>query len=830
MEHIGFESPVLRTDAAINNQIKPMDDHAIILAHLGETDPSKDLWRAQLYEKPLDLSYKEVSDIPESILPKVKHYSTVILSNTNITRLPKTLPDFTQISTLDMSRCHMKELSPAIGSLTELRYLILDHNELSFLPETIGKLTKLLELNVAYNNLRELPGTYGFLSSLKFLNLSHNELTALPTEIGKLQNLESIIASHNQIRVVNPSIGSMSKLWSIILSHNPVERVPSTLVKIIPRLSVLDLEFTPLYDHVFSQKKNKFQSIAEYLFSLPTDITVSLSTFTRDMRNILNSPTFSDMKFKHGEQIYNGHRCIISARLHRVKSDLLCMEQNIMETMKTKDCIITIKDSVPAGVFDAILSYLYVADVTKVETIKDYIMEIPKGSTAEQLLAADLGALLKSGDFSDISFTVDTQEVKGHKCILAATCKTLSTFFTGEWKEARESTANLGGFSVEAVGSFFEYLYAGNCDINGENVMELLAVADMFHVDRLKEQCEYLLVDGIDEENLLLIYEAAERQNAHQLIENCAYFASRNYSREAYNALPQRLRTVAHDLVARTKQLSETMKSTSVGYSVVHKTEEERNQTKYSRIDETSPTASNDWGKLKGYNIKDPSEVLPSGKEETDKFLEKVMRDLNDPLPARNKYKAPRKRILDEMEQDMPQLFMGMNAGQGMEMGMNMNAPMGMGMNGQMGMNMNAPIGTGMNGKQGLGNVNKTGIPTPPNFSAETLPENPTPIPSEPTPIFSLNDNPFQAQFGFGQETVSNTLSTSPSTEPNMFAFSFSASPSKNELGNSPSRTRSPNKSGKKSPRKNGSESIFGDNEKEKSMEQLLSRLNFNEQ
>jgi hypothetical protein len=35
----------------------------------------------------------------------------------------------------------------------------------------------------------------------------------------------------------------------------------------------------------------------------------------------------------------------------------------------------------------------------------DYIMEIPKGSTAEQLLAADLGALLKSGDFSDISFT-----------------------------------------------------------------------------------------------------------------------------------------------------------------------------------------------------------------------------------------------------------------------------------------------------------------------------------------------------------------------------------------------------------------------------------------
>lgn len=88
------------------------------------------------------------------------------------------------------------------------------------------------------------------------------------------------------------------------------------------------------------------------------------------MRNILNSPTFSDLKFKHGEQIYNGHRCIVSARLHRVKSDLLCMESDIMDTMKTKDSIINIKDSVPASVFEAILAYLYVADVTNLETLK----------------------------------------------------------------------------------------------------------------------------------------------------------------------------------------------------------------------------------------------------------------------------------------------------------------------------------------------------------------------------------------------------------------------------------------------------------------------------
>lgn len=70
---------------------------------------------------------------------------------------------------------------------------------------------------------------------------------------------------------VNPSIGSMSNLWSINLSHNPLERVPSTLIKIIPRLRMMEFDNTPLYDHVFNsaENKNRFASVAEYLFSLP---------------------------------------------------------------------------------------------------------------------------------------------------------------------------------------------------------------------------------------------------------------------------------------------------------------------------------------------------------------------------------------------------------------------------------------------------------------------------------------------------------------------------------------------------------------------------------
>eukprot|EP00029_Vermamoeba_vermiformis_P011500 TRINITY_DN6338_c0_g1_i1.p1 TRINITY_DN6338_c0_g1~~TRINITY_DN6338_c0_g1_i1.p1 ORF type:complete len:591 (-),score=141.30 TRINITY_DN6338_c0_g1_i1:746-2326(-) len=465
------------------------------------------------------------------------------------------------------------------------------------------------------------------------------------------------MATHNQIREVNPSIGSMSKLWSINLSHNPVERVPSTLVKIIPRLSVMDFDNTPLYDHVFNSKanKNKFQSVAEYLFSLPADIIVSISTFTRDMRNILNSPTFSDMKFKHGEQIYNGHRCIVSARLQRVRSDLLWTEPNIIEAMKTKDCIITIKDSVPSNIFEAVLAYLYVADVTNFEAIKDYITDRPRGSAAEKTLAEDLSALRKSSDFSDISFTVDSKEVKGHKCILAATCKTLSTFFTGEWKEARESTANLGGFSFEAVQSFFEYLYAGDCEVNGENVMELLAVADAFNVDRLKELCEKLLVEGIDEENLMLIYEAAEQHNAHQLIENCAYFAceSKHYPEEAFKKLPRKLREVAKELKSRTKQMREQMQAVSHKTSVVHKTEADRIQEVQMWKEANQLKQSSEWGKLQGYNIKDPSEVLPSGKEETEIFLAQVMKKLQDSDSPTQKYRAPKKaKFLNDAEYD----------------------------------------------------------------------------------------------------------------------------------------------------------------------------------
>ena len=76
------------------------------------------------------------------------------------------------------------------------------------------------------------------------------------------------------------------------------------------------------------------------------------------------------MKFKHGDKIYNGHRCVVSARLHRVRSDLLWNEASVIDVMKTKDCIITVKDSVPTNVFEAVLAYLYVAEVTDFEAIK----------------------------------------------------------------------------------------------------------------------------------------------------------------------------------------------------------------------------------------------------------------------------------------------------------------------------------------------------------------------------------------------------------------------------------------------------------------------------
>ena len=75
--------------------------------------------------------------------------------------------------------------------------------------------------------------------------------------------------------------------------------------------------------------------------------------------------------------------------------------------------------------------------------------------------------------------------------------------------------------------------YNQSCEIdesNLETVIELLAAADKFMVDNLREVCEQLLHSAVNPENVELLLNIAERTNADQLLAVCQHFIRNNLS------------------------------------------------------------------------------------------------------------------------------------------------------------------------------------------------------------------------------------------------------------------------------------------------------------
>jgi len=143
--------------------------------------------------------------------PGLAHLVTkVVLSNKNLTTLPK-----------------------EIGNLKNLWSLDLQFNLLTTLPPEIGNLKNLEWLDLQFNLLTTLPAEIGNLKNLRWLYLNENHLTTLPPEIGKLKNLKSLWLGGNPKFYMNPE-----KLGQLII-HGGSKYIQKKIVEanIIPKIS-----------------------------------------------------------------------------------------------------------------------------------------------------------------------------------------------------------------------------------------------------------------------------------------------------------------------------------------------------------------------------------------------------------------------------------------------------------------------------------------------------------------------------------------------------------------------------------------------------------------
>ena len=148
--------------------------------------------------KILDISFCDVSIIPEEIGMLASLRILRLDGCTNVERLPLGISGLKQLSVLSARLCYsLKEIPDQLGRCTDLHSLHVPHCALKFLPSSFGKIRSLTKLDFSFCEvLAGLPTIIGSLHKLQYLCLAGcQNLKDLPDTIGGLTELRSLVLS-----------------------------------------------------------------------------------------------------------------------------------------------------------------------------------------------------------------------------------------------------------------------------------------------------------------------------------------------------------------------------------------------------------------------------------------------------------------------------------------------------------------------------------------------------------------------------------------------------------------------------------------------------------
>lgn len=154
------------------------------------------------------------------------------------------------------------------------------------------------------------------------------------------------------------------------------------------------------------------------------------------------------------------------------------------------------------------------------------------GQSLKYLLDAELGC--------DIVFRVGEEAFKGHKLILAARSPVFRAQFFGLIGNPKTDEVEIEDIEPSVFKAMLQYIYSDELpdliEITGSTstctstivTQHLLAAADRFGVDRLKELCEAKLCEEVNVDTVATTLSLAEQHRCPQLKAICLKFAATN--------------------------------------------------------------------------------------------------------------------------------------------------------------------------------------------------------------------------------------------------------------------------------------------------------------
>ncbi|XP_053593013.1 uncharacterized protein LOC103579705 [Microplitis demolitor] len=172
---------------------------------------------------------------------------------------------------------------------------------------------------------------------------------------------------------------------------------------------------------------------------------------------------------------------------------------------------------VPCQVFDSIRGvnfYVYEVTIDCKIILHDYKPDFVPDFFYENLLH-----FRKSHDLSDVTLIVGDVEIPAHKVIIAAHSPIFKAMLLSDMKEAKKGVIEIKGLKEDVIVEMLNYFYTGEtkASFDTELALQMIEVADIYQIMRLKNICEMTLLKNMSIDNIVDIIDVADDHNIEKL-------------------------------------------------------------------------------------------------------------------------------------------------------------------------------------------------------------------------------------------------------------------------------------------------------------------------